>query len=173
MLLNQELSETNLIEQQVSFSMDFPMNNVSCAIPVIKTAKDYRAYKISEQDRNRLAIIFDSQNADNSLTVCIEIFDPGAATPPHRHNFAVEMFFILKGQGIAMCDGKEVMLNAGDSILMPKSGTHYLQNTGNQRLYALCMMVPNEDFAELIRSGIPVELDQEDLQVITNYQAVF
>jgi len=27
-------------------------------------------------------------------------------------------------------------------------------------------MVPNEDFIELIRSGIPVELDAEDLRVL-------
>jgi hypothetical protein len=27
-------------------------------------------------------------------------------------------------------------------------------------------MVPNEDFAELIRSGTPVELDEEDLAVL-------
>ena len=27
-------------------------------------------------------------------------------------------------------------------------------------------MVPNEEFAELIRSGIPVELDDEDLAVL-------
>jgi hypothetical protein len=27
-------------------------------------------------------------------------------------------------------------------------------------------MIPNEDFAELIRSGIPAELDAEDLAVL-------
>lgn len=163
MLLNNNFPSSNCSEPQPSF----PTENSSCAIPIIRKATDYQAYKISDKDRNRLAIIFDSTNADNSLTVCIEIFDPGGETPPHRHNFAVEMFFILKGEGIALCDGKEVNLRAGDSILMPKTGTHYIKNTGSQRLYALCMMVPNEDFSELIKSGIPVQLDQEDLQVIT------
>ena len=163
MLLNSNFTHSNFSEPESS-SLD---NNISCKIPVIKTVKDYKAYKINERDRNRLAIIFDSTNADNSLTVCIEIFDPGGATPPHRHNFAVEMFFILKGEGIALCDGKEVTLRAGDSILMPKTGTHYIKNAGQQRLYALCMMVPNEDFSELIRNGIPVELDQEDINVIS------
>ena len=49
---------------------------------------------------------------------------------------------------------------------MPPSGVHVIENTGHTRLYTLCIMVPNEDFAELIRSGIPVELDQEDLDVL-------
>ncbi|MEM9274012.1 MAG: cupin domain-containing protein [Cyanobacteria bacterium P01_F01_bin.143] len=138
-----------------------------CKIPVIKKLSDYEVYRISPNDTNRLAIIFDSSNSENSLTVCLEIFEPGGATPPHRHNFAVEMFFIIQGEGIALCDGKETLLKAGDSILMPKAGTHYIKNTSYERLYALCMMVPNEDFSELIRNGIPEKLDQEDLRVIT------
>ena len=139
----------------------------SCKIPVIKRLSDYQVYRITPDDTNRLAIIFDSSNSENSLTVCLEIFDPGGATPPHRHNFAVEMFFIIQGEGIAICDGKETILKTGDSILMPKAGTHYIKNPTNQRLYTLCMMVPNEDFSELIRNGIPEKLDQEDLQVVT------
>jgi len=138
-----------------------------CMIPVIKTPQDYQAYRISPEDNNRLAIIFDPSNANDSVTVCVEIFDVGSATPPHRHNMAIEMFFILQGEGLAMCDGKEVSLHSGDSVLMPKTGTHYLKNTGSNRLYALCMMVPNEDFSELIRNGIPATLDEEDLKVLS------
>ena len=141
--------------------------NERCMIPVIKTLTDYQAYRISPNDTNRLAIIFDPDSANDSLTVCVEIFEVGSETPPHRHNFAVEMFFILKGEGIAVCDGKETSLHSGDSVLMPKTGTHYLKNTGNERLYALCMMVPNEDFSELIRNGIPATLDEEDLKVLS------
>jgi mannose-6-phosphate isomerase-like protein (cupin superfamily) len=141
--------------------------NELCMIPVIKTLKDYQAYRISPEDTNRLAIIFDSSSANNSLTVCVEIFEVGSETPPHRHSSAVEMFFVLKGEGVAVCDGKEISLQSGDSVLMPKSGIHYLKNVGSERLYLLCMMVPNEDFSELIRSGIPATLDEQDLQVLS------
>lgn len=136
-------------------------------IPIIRTPKDYQAYKISPRDTNRLAIVFDPQSTDVSLTVCVEIFEVGSVTPPHRHNIAVEMFFILQGEGIAVCDGKETALRAGDSVFIPKTGTHYLQNTGNQRLYALCIMVPNEDFLELIRSGVPATLDEQDFKILS------
>ena len=76
------------------------------------------------------------------------------------------MFFILKGEGRATCDGKTVAIQAGDSILVPPTGIHLIENTGSGRLYALCIMVPNEHFAELIRSGTLVELDQEDIAVL-------
>lgn len=138
-----------------------------CMIPVAKSPRDYQAYRISPGDTNRLAIVFDPNIANASLTVCVEIFDVGGKTPPNRHQLAVEMFFILKGEGIAHCDGKTVTLGAGDSILVPPTGTHIIENTGKERLYALCIMVPNEDFAELIRSGTPVELDEEDFRVLS------
>lgn len=142
------------------------MNSTACVIPVVKTPHDYQAYRISPHDTNRLAIVFDSTTANMSLTYCVEIFDVGGKTPPNRHQLAVEMFFVLKGQGLATCDGKTVAIQAGDSILVPATGTHVIENTGNDRLYALCIMVPNEDFAELIRSGTPVELDEEDMAVL-------
>ena len=143
-----------------------------CMIPVLKSPQDYQAYRISPHDSNRLAIIFDPVIANASLTVCLEIFDVGGKTPPNRHNLAVEMFFIIKGEGIARCDGKSVNIRAGDSILVPPTGIHVIENTGLTRLYALCIMVPNEDFAELIRSGIPVDLDEEDMLVLSRSSCV-
>ncbi|MCA1994522.1 MAG: cupin domain-containing protein [Coleofasciculus sp. S288] len=145
---------------------------VRCMIPVIKSPGDYQAYRISPHDTNRLAIVFDPQIADTSLTFCVEIFDEGGKTPPNRHQFAVEMFFVLKGEGLATCDGKTVPIRAGDSLLVPPTGIHEIRNTGQGRLYALCFMVPNEDFAELIRSGTSVELDEEDLRVLTRSDAL-
>ncbi|MBE9099891.1 cupin domain-containing protein [Vacuolonema iberomarrocanum] len=146
-------------------------NKPRCVIPVLKTPKDYQAYRISPHDTNRLAIVFDPTSANMSLTYCVEIFDVGGKTPPNRHQLAVEMFFVLKGEGIATCDGRKVKIQAGDSLLVPATGTHEIENTGSDRLYALCIMVPNEDFAELIRSGTPVELDEADLSVLRRYDA--
>ncbi|MEO1209442.1 MAG: cupin domain-containing protein [Cyanobacteria bacterium J06638_20] len=142
-----------------------------CVIPVLKTPKDYQAFRISPHDTNRLAIVFDPTSANMSLTYCVEIFDVGGKTPPNRHQLAVEMFFVLKGEGIATCDGRKVTIQAGDSLLVPATGTHEIENTGSDRLYTLCIMVPNEDFAELIRSGTPVELDEADLSVLRRYDA--
>ncbi|MBW4562554.1 MAG: cupin domain-containing protein [Mojavia pulchra JT2-VF2] len=148
------------------------MHASKCVIPVIKSPKDYQVYRISPQDTNRLAIIFDTANANTSLTCCVEIFDAGGQTPPNRHQWAVEMFFVLKGEGIAVCDGKKVPIKTGDSLLVPPTGTHLIKNTGSSRLYTLTIMVPNEDFSELIRSGIPMELDAEDMAVLGRLDAL-
>jgi mannose-6-phosphate isomerase-like protein (cupin superfamily) len=65
-----------------------------------------------------------------------------------------------------MCDGEEVALHSSDALLVPPTGVHEIRNTGTERMYTLTVMVPNENFAELIRSGVPVELDAEDLAVL-------
>jgi hypothetical protein len=41
-----------------------------------------------------------------------------------------------------------------------------IENTGSGKLYTLTVMTPNEGFAELIRAGQPVDLDEEDLKVL-------
>jgi mannose-6-phosphate isomerase-like protein (cupin superfamily) len=82
------------------------------------------------------------------------------------------MFFVLKGEGLASCDGKTVPIRTGDSLLVPPTGIHEIRNTGKGRLYTLCFMVPNEDFAELIHRGTPVELDEEDMRVLTRTDAL-
>ncbi len=143
----------------------------SCVLPILKSPKDYQAYRISPHDTNRLALVFDPTIANMSLTYCVEIFDVGGRTPPNRHQIAVEMFFVLKGEGRAICDGKASPIRAGDSILVPPNGIHVIENTGSGRLYTLTLLVPNEDFAELVRSGIPVTLDEEDMAVLGRREA--
>jgi hypothetical protein len=78
--------------------------------------------------------------------------------------------FIFKGEGVAICDAKKVPIKARDILLVPPTGTHLIRNTGNNRLYKLTIMVPNmvlnEYFSELVCSGIPLELDAEDMSVL-------
>lgn len=142
--------------------------DTACILPVLRSPQDYQAYRISPNDTNRLVVLFDPTITDYSLTLCVEIFDIGGSTPHHRHRFADEIFFILRGEGQLSCDGKAIALHTGDSILVRPTGLHELHNTGSDRLYVLSIMVPNEDFAELIRSGEPVALDAEDLAVLTS-----
>jgi mannose-6-phosphate isomerase-like protein (cupin superfamily) len=152
--------------------MNDATNTAKCVVPVFKSPNDYQAYRISPESTNRLAIVFDPMNTRMPITYCVEIFDVDGQTPPNRHQMAVEMFFVLKGEGVAMCDGKAVDIRAGDSVMVPPTGMHVIANTGTGRLYTLSIMVPNEDFAELIRSGIPVALDAEDMAVLRRSDAL-
>ena len=135
--------------------------------PVAKTPDQLRAFKISEGDSNYFACLADPVDEGVPFTMIVEIYEPGGATPPNTHATAWEHFFILEGTGTGYCDGVEVDLAPGASLLVPPGKEHVVENTGPGKLYALCTMVPNEDFAEMIHGGVPVELTEEDVAVIS------
>lgn len=134
--------------------------------PLAKPPAAYRAYRIEATSTNRLAIVFDPIADGVPFIHCVEIWDEGGAQPPNMHEHAEEIFYILKGHAVAHCDGRTFTLEAGDSFLARRGQTHRIVNAGPGRLYALCTMIPNDQFAELIRRGVPAELDAEDLAVL-------
>ncbi len=140
--------------------------HVPVTVPVGKTPRDYRCFRISPNDTNRLAIIFDPIDEGVGFIAAVEIYDEGGKTPPNFHSYAYEMFFILRGEGRAHCQDQVIEFKTGDAFLAPPPSVHVVENTGKGRLYCLCVMVPNESFAELIRAGTPEILDEEDLAVL-------
>ncbi|MEQ8658371.1 MAG: cupin domain-containing protein [Hyphomicrobiales bacterium] len=139
---------------------------------VAKAPADLKAYKISPDDTNYFACLADPVAEGVPFTFIVEIYEKGGATPPNTHSIAHEFFFILEGTGKGMCDGVEVDLAPGSSLLIPPGKEHIVKNTGAGKLYALCAMVPNEEFAELIHSGQEVALTDEDLAVISRRMPV-
>lgn len=125
-----------------------------------------RAYRIAPDDTNYFALLFDKEGSGCEQVVVVEIFSVGGRTPPNTHEFAHEFFYVLAGEGVAICNGVATTLRKGDALLVRPGSEHVVENTGKGKLYTLTMMCPNEGFAELIRAGVPVELDDEDRKVL-------
>lgn len=137
---------------------------------LLRKTADCRALRISPDDTNYMVCIVDPV-ADGAsgvtFTAVVEIFEPGGKTPPHAHRRAQELFFVLDGEGIAHCDGDPKPISKGDAIAVLPGTNHVVENTGNGKLYTLTVMVPNEEFAELLHKGTEVLLDDEDRRVIS------
>lgn len=131
-----------------------------------EAAATAKAFRISPTDTNYFAVLFDPEKDSIKNIFVIEIFAAGGATPPNEHVQADEFFYVLSGEGIARCGDQETPLKKGDALLLHPGNEHIVHNTGTKKLYCLTVMTPNEGFAELIRSGTPVELDAEDLAVL-------
>lgn len=134
--------------------------------PIAKGPEDLEAFRISPQDSNYFAPLLDPLQDGVSFTLVVEIYEPGGATPPNSHARAVECFFVLQGTGQGRCGEQVVPLAPGSLLALPPGQEHIVENTGEGKLYALCLMVPNEDFAELIRGGEPVPLTDADRAVL-------
>jgi len=135
-------------------------------LPFFKRPDQYEAFRIKAGESNRLVIVFDSVKEKLDFICCVEIFDAGGKTPPNTHKVADELFFVLEGEGRARCDDNWLDLKKGDAMVVPAGAEHVIENTGEGRLYTLTVMVPDENFTQLIRSGVPDTLDEEDLAVL-------
>lgn len=137
---------------------------------ILKPMADCPAFRISANDTNYFAMLFDQTGEDCDLVAVVEIFEPGGRTPPNMHQRAHEMFFILEGEGEAKANGTVLPLKKGDALLLKPGVMHEVTNTGPGKLYSLTVMTPDEDFAALIRRGIPVELGEDDKRVLSGIQ---
>jgi mannose-6-phosphate isomerase-like protein (cupin superfamily) len=136
------------------------------AISAIKTGTlEAAAFRIAPGDTNYFCLLCDPRDGADQVCV-VEIFSVGGRTPPNSHQSAHEFFYVLAGEGVAICDGRRTPLVKGDALLIKPGAQHVIENTGAQKLYTLTLMVPNEGFAELIRAGEPVLLDDEDRRTL-------
>ena len=133
---------------------------------ILRPAESLETFRISATDTNRMALIADPIRDKVPFTAIVEIFDPHGQTPPNTHQEAFELFFVLSGRGFAHCDGKRFAVAPGDSFIVRPGHEHVVDNPYDERLYCLTVMIPNEGFAELIRSGLPQQLDSFDLSVL-------
>ena len=67
---------------------------------------------------------------------------PLAKTPLHTHAWEHEVF-VLQGEGIVVCEGKEHSFGRGDAILVPPEVEHRFRNIGGGELQFICV-IPNE-----------------------------
>lgn len=139
---------------------------------IARTPAEYETFKIKPSDTNVMSLIADPIRDKVPFIAFVEIFEPGGATPPNTHEAAYEFFYVIEGEGLAKIGGKTIPVKAGDSFCAMPTHEHIVENTGPGRLYCLTLMIPNEGFAELVRSGERKTLDAEDLAVLTRRSAL-
>ncbi len=133
---------------------------------ICKSAVTCACYRITASDTNYFVLLADPSTDGVAFVTVVEIFEPGGATPPNAHEVAWEQFVVLEGTGLARCGDEVATLARGDILIVPPGAEHIVENTGPGKLYCLTTMIPNEGFAELIRRGLPVELDADDRRVL-------
>lgn len=126
---------------------------------------DRVSYRISPGDTTRLVVL--AEPADGvTHSLFVEIWEPGGSQPPNSHPDSIETFVFLAGEGIAHSDGASTSVGAGDVVVLPAGSVHQIVNPGEDRMYALTLMTPDDGFAALVRRGEPVALDAADLAVL-------
>jgi mannose-6-phosphate isomerase-like protein (cupin superfamily) len=134
---------------------------------IARTPAEYETFKIKPADTNLMSLIADPIRDKVPFIAFVEIFEQGGATPPNTHEAAYEFFYVIEGEGLAKIGGTTIPVKAGDSFCAMPGHEHIVENTGAGKLYCLTLMIPNEGFAELVRSGECKALQPDDLAVLT------
>jgi mannose-6-phosphate isomerase-like protein (cupin superfamily) len=138
-------------------------------LPIAISPDELEMHHISAGDTVRLGVLAGPEIAP--VTVILESWDIAGAQPPNSHPHSTELFVILRGQGLARCDGHEVTVHAGDTLVLPPGSVHFISNNGPGRMYSITLMSPDDGFADLVRRGPRAETDDEDRAVLANLPA--
>ncbi|KAJ9507943.1 hypothetical protein QJQ45_021184 [Haematococcus lacustris] len=138
-------------------------SGASSSVLVAREMAQFKTFKFPKQT-NQLAFVCDPTELGLSLSFGVEVFSPGHHTPLHVHRTGHELFFILSGEGDAYCDGQHLPVRAGDLVVFRPGSLHGLDNNTPNKLYALQMMCPDDDFVAYVKSGeLLGSLADEDL----------
>ena len=128
-------------------------------LPISISREDLQMHYISAGNAVRLGVL---AGPEISPVRDPRVLDEGGSQPPNGHPVSTELFLFLSGQGVANCDGDEVAVKSGDTLVLPRTSVHFIRNTGAGRMYSITMMSPDDGFANLVRRGPLAETDDED-----------
>ena len=78
---------------------------------------------------------FNKDEINASCRLCAQlVLAPGAGIGLHEHTNEDEVFIIQQGEAMVTDEGKEIKLQAGDSILTGNGASHAIKNIGNDNL---------------------------------------
>jgi quercetin dioxygenase-like cupin family protein len=83
-------------------------------------------------------LISKEDGAENFVMRMFEI-KPGGFTPLHKHQHEHEVF-IVDGDGVFVCEGKEHQFSKDYVIFVPGDKEHQFKNRGNSVLKFLCLI---------------------------------
>jgi mannose-6-phosphate isomerase-like protein (cupin superfamily) len=75
---------------------------------------------------------------------------PGAATTPHYHPRAEEIYYILSGTAVMQIDDEKRPVGPGDAVAIPPGCKHQITNTGGQTLVFLCCCAPAYEHSDTV-----------------------
>jgi len=75
---------------------------------------------------------------------------PGAATEPHHHPRAEEIYYVLEGRGQMQIGDESRPVGPGDAIAIPPGARHQITNIGQQTLRFLCCCAPGYEHEDTV-----------------------
>lgn len=133
--------------------------------PILRHVSELPSFQLRDGATNKMVALLRAGEQNAKTSINLEIFDVGGSQNPNSHPDSAEAFFFLSGSGMAHCDGQAVPVGTGDFLILPAGSLHFIENTGDERLYALTTLLTDDgSHDDSGRSTLP--LDPSDRQII-------
>ncbi|PSB24428.1 cupin domain-containing protein [Stenomitos frigidus] len=114
---------------------------------------------------SRLTIVADHTTTDGKYDLVEGYFPPGTQTPPHRHTRYSEQLYVLEGEFTVWAGKNKLVLEAGESFLIPKGITHVVAALSDRPARGLVVASPSA-FAHLVEAtGTLNEHEEADMEL--------
>jgi quercetin dioxygenase-like cupin family protein len=118
-----------------------------------------------------LTILADHTTTGGQYDLVEGYFPPGSQTPPHRHTRYSEQLYVLEGEFTIWAGENKVVLNTGESYLIPVGTPHVVAAIGDQPAHGLMIAAPSA-FARLIAAvGTQEKAETPDMALFDRISA--
>src|SRR5258708_31804740 len=132
------------------------------AAPILRHVSELTAFRLRDGATNKMVALLPPGQDGAPTSINLEVFDVGGRQNPNSHPGSAEAFYFLRGTGLAHCDGEMVPVRGGDFLILPAGSLHYIENTGDTRLYALTTLM-SDDGSHDGSARPQLTLDAEDV----------
>jgi quercetin dioxygenase-like cupin family protein len=99
--------------------------------------------------------------SDGAVSIIETVNAPGFGPPLHRHP-QTEVFRVLEGRYLYVCDGRKFETGVGDVVSIPGGASHTFVNISDAPARQYILMIPSLDavpfftgLGEVMRDGVP------------------
>jgi len=93
------------------------------------------------------------RSGSQSAEMIWQSLSPGASTGRHIHHEVDEFFYVIAGRGSALVGDREVEIEAGDVVFVPRGAKHRLRPGGTTSALEIVFLVDKPGLADDIREG--------------------
>lgn len=104
----------------------------------------YRAFKMGKET------FHPTQTSDNTFQMDWWL-EKGGGVPPHIHYYMDEHFEVLQGPVSFFVDGKKVVKNTGETLLVPKGIKHGIKNDTDNTISVRVIYKPEVDVIQMFK----------------------
>ncbi|MCP4446482.1 MAG: cupin domain-containing protein [Myxococcales bacterium] len=110
--------------------------------PLVRTAASAQVLQIAGGKAQVRIIIDEAMSKDSSAYIGAITAEVGAEIPLHRHANSSEYLLVLEGGARMQVAGREIQVQAGDAIQLPKNVEHGARIVGTEQFKALQFYAP-------------------------------